>query len=554
MPTFDSAPLDNGQTRPDAPVSRQAAGASAASERRAPAHDDVALARHGLGEATRAALHDIGFDLEDTVSSGGFGVVYRARDRRLDRPVAIKVIDRAVRRPGGPWRALPREIQTLATFQHPHIVPLFEAGMLTDGLPYLVMPWLEGTSLRQRLRTHGPPPIDEVLRIGIDLADALDALHAQGLVHRDIKPENVITNGAHATVIDFGLVCAARPAERDPVSGEFAMGTPTYMSPEQWEHGGAIDGRADVFSLGALLYELLTGHAPNEARLGDALRVPERDRHRWTDTLRTTDTRERPAASPFRRTPRVRDDRPDVPRALDRLLYRAMTRNPNRRLPSAAAFRDGLQQLQASRLNAVEGRRTRRFVLIASLATATAIVAAVPAMVASRLDALERQRLEALAPERVLLTSVQNASGDAALDPVAAQVTQQVQAALARRTGTLDSLVVREVNVVAPPAVALVTATIPDAVQAVRPLALARGTGTVVAVAMDRTATGVALRGVILDARAGTATGTVTATEVALPASAAELQRAADSVVASITDALRTAARTPPSTRPIGID
>lgn len=505
--------------------------------------DDVSLARGAMRDDVRAALREIGFDVEDAVSEGGFGVVYRARDRRLGRVVAIKVIDRPLRRRGGASHALPREIETLATFQHPHIVPLFEAGTLAGGLAYLVMPWLEGTSLRRRLRTHGALPVEEVLRIGIDLADALAALHAQGLVHRDIKPENVMTNGANATVIDFGLVCAARPADHDPPSGEHPMGTPTYMSPEQWEHVGALDGRADVFSLGCLLFELLTGHAPHEAKLGDALRAPSPELRRWTtDALQSADAAGGREHARYRRTPRVRDTRREVPPALDRLIYRAMTRNPTRRLPSAAVFRDGLRQVQAGLLNADEGRRTRRFVLAAAVSVVVAVVAAVPALVAGRLDTLQQRRLAALEPERVLLTSVQNATGDATLDPVAAQVSRQVRAALTRRRTTADSVVVRDITTAAPPALTLVAAPVPEAVDAVRPLALARGTGTVVAVAIDRALDGVAVRGVILDARDGTAVGIVPPATVPLPLSPSDLERVADSVARSITAALRSSA------------
>ncbi len=559
MPTLDSAPhddepsrLDRGAARPVRPADQTSLTSSASDSR----PDDVSLARTALGTPVREALHDIGFDLEDAVSSGGFGVVYRARDRRLGRTVAIKVIDRPLRRRAGAAYALPREIETLATFQHPHIVPLFEAGTLADGgLPYLVMPWIEGTSLRRRLRSHGPLPVDEVLRMGIDLADALAALHNQGLVHRDIKPENVMTNGAHATVIDFGLVCAARAADTPPISGEFIVGTPVYMSPEQWELGGTIDGRADVYSLGCLLFELLTGHAPGQRQLGDALHVPTPEARRWTDTLATGDSRTDPERRQFRRTPRVRDHRRDIPPALDRLLHRAMTQNPSRRLPSAALLRDGLQQVQARLLNADEGRRTRRFVGFAAAAAVIAVIAAVPTMVAIRLDDIQQQRLASLIPERVLLTAVQNMSGDAALDPVADQVSRQVQSALARRVASADSLVLRNVDVIEPPDLALVAAPVPDAVDAIRPLALARGAGTVIAVSIERADDGVALRGVILDARAGTARGTVATTVVPVPATSSDIARVADSVAESIASALRSAPqRAPIARRATGID
>jgi serine/threonine-protein kinase len=503
--------------------------------------------RRALGPATQSALHDAGFDLEEAVAAGGFGVVYRARDRRLGRPVAIKVIDRVVPTRGDPG-ALPREIETLASFQHPHIVPLFEAGVLQGGQRYLVMPWIDGTSLRRRLRTNGPLPVAEVLRIGIDLADALAALHAQGLVHRDIKPENVMTDGAHATVIDFGLVGAMRAADGADASGERLMGTPPYMSPEQWRHDGLLDGRADVYSLGCLLFELLAGHPPGQAPRRSPLAMRARDWTRWSDTLRSTDTLDATQPTRWRATPRVRATRRDVPAALDRLLHRAMTRSARRRLPSAEAFRDGLQQVQARLLNDDDGRRTRRLVLTSAIAT----VLLVPWLLAVRLDDREAARYAALSDTRVLLTVVR----DTTRDPLTTALSTTVQAALARRLTAASGPATEVVLAEAPPlpraaaqlgtdasVAAAAAAEAAAAVAAIRPLALAEGTGTVIALSVDRVDDRLAVRGLVIDAKRGAQAAALSPAIV--PASSEAIPRVADSLAVVIAAGLR-----PPSGGP----
>ncbi len=493
--------------------------------------------QRALSSETLDALHRAGFDLEEPVAAGGFGVVYSALDRRLGRRVAIKVIDRISRRD---QRAgvLPREIEALATFRHPHIVPLFAAGELAAGPRYLVMPWLEGTSLRKRLRSHGPLPLREVLRLGIDLADALAALHAQGLVHRDIKPENVMTDGRHATIIDFGLVCAVRPADRvgdADDSGEHLVGTPAYMSPEQWEQGGAIDGRADVYSLGCLLFELLSGRSPNEPPAVSPLVVRPRDRFRWSQTLNSTDALDPTIRYTPRSVPHVREARPEVPAALDRLLRRAMATNPAHRVSSALEFRDALARVQVAVLSGDEGRRTRRTILLA----AAAIIVLVPWLVIRQFDSVQQERLAALSPQRVLVTTVHNATGDATLDPLVEMVSTQVQDALSRRLAETAGDIVREVLVVRGEGAAVTGPGREDPIQAAQPLALARGTGTVVSMEVTRVNDQLALGGVVIDARRGTSTARITPTMVPAEATDAQIARMTDSLAASIARTLR---------------
>jgi serine/threonine protein kinase len=488
------------------------------------------VAHRALSGETLDALHAAGFDLEEAVAAGGFGVVYRARDRRLGRPVAVKVVDLAlVQRVGAPSAA--QEIRTLATLRHPHIVPLYEAGAVGDDLLYLVMPWLEGASLRRRLRSLGRLPLGEVLRLGIDLADALAELHAQGLVHRDVKPENVLLDGDHAMVIDFGLVCASRPAGDAARPDERLMGTPAYMSPEQWTRGGPVDARTDVYSLGCLLYELLAGHAPHDPPAASASRG-ERDHHRWTDSQRSTDAVTAAARGTPRDAPSIRRVRQDVPVALDRLLQQAMDPVLERRLASAALFRQGLQRVQAELLNGHQGRRTRRTVILA----AVAVVLLVPWLVGERMDRLAQQRGVALDPQRVLVTPVVAPSGDRLLDTLAAAVSTRVSAVLAARLER-SAASASDLTVLAAPTVATPSAD-EDPTAIALPLAVERGAGTVVAVRVARGGDGLEMRGVVIDALQKTPRLTLPPAAVPLPTTDADLQRVADSLAEAVAGAV----------------
>jgi serine/threonine protein kinase/Flp pilus assembly protein TadD len=201
------------------------------------------------------------YDVEREVGRGGMATVYLAQDRRHRRPVALKVLHPHLAVSLGPDRFL-REIQIAARLQHPHIVPLYDSGKAGEFL-YYVMPYVEGESLRQRLQREGRLPLEDALNVARAVASALDYAHRQQVVHRDIKPENVMLHDGEAVVTDFGIAKAvtAAAAENLTQTGT-AIGTPTYMSPEQASGEAELDGRSDIYSLGAMLYEMLGGTAP----------------------------------------------------------------------------------------------------------------------------------------------------------------------------------------------------------------------------------------------------------------------------------------------------
>jgi serine/threonine-protein kinase len=187
--------------------------------------------------------------------------VYLARDLKHDRHVAIKVLHEDLAASLGAERFL-REIQIAAKLSHPHILPLYDSGEAGPGLLYYVMPFVEGESLGDRMQREQQLPFADALQITREAADALAYAHSQGLVHRDIKPDNIMLSGGHAVVTDFGIARAvdAAGAEKLTQTG-MAVGTPAYMSPEQ-AVGEQVDGRADIYSLGCVLYEMLVGQVP----------------------------------------------------------------------------------------------------------------------------------------------------------------------------------------------------------------------------------------------------------------------------------------------------
>ena len=188
-------------------------------------------------------------------------IVFLARDLRHGRDVALKVLRPEVGAALGAERFL-REIQIVAGLTHPHILPLHDSGE-ADGLVYFVMPYVRGETLRQRLLRTGPLAVDEAVRIARDIAGGLAYAHEHGIIHRDIKPENILLEGHEAMVADFGIARAVNESVRDGISQPgLAIGTPHYMSPEQASGLEHVDGRADIYSLGCVLFEMLSGAPP----------------------------------------------------------------------------------------------------------------------------------------------------------------------------------------------------------------------------------------------------------------------------------------------------
>ena len=246
---------------------------------------------------------------------GGMATVYLAEDLKHARQVAIKVLRPELAVALGPQRFL-REIQIAAVLTHPHILPLHDSGE-ADGFVYYVMPYVGGESLRDRLIRQHQLPIGEAVRIVQEVADGLAYAHRLGVVHRDIKPENILFMGEHAVVTDFGVATAIDAAGGDRITETgLALGTPVYMSPEQAMAQGDVDGRSDTYSLGCVLYEMLTGDPPFGGASPRAVLA-------------------RKLSDP---TPRLSTVRETVSPALEEAVRRALARIPADRFDTTAEF------------------------------------------------------------------------------------------------------------------------------------------------------------------------------------------------------------------------
>src|SRR4029079_8921205 len=241
--------------------------------------------------------------------------VFLARDTVHDRLVAIKVLHPEIAAGVSTERFL-REIHLLAALQHPHILPLYDSGAVNE-IPYYVMPFVAGESLRDRLNRDGRIPVPLALRMTSEAAAALDYAHRQGIVHRDIKPENILLSDDHVIVADFGIARAAAQSVDDRITGtSVVIGTPAYMSPEQATGDGQLDGRSDIYSLACVLFEAISGKAP------------------FTGTTPAS-----VIASRFSRpATRVSELVPGVSRTVESVLASALSLSPADRPQSAAEF------------------------------------------------------------------------------------------------------------------------------------------------------------------------------------------------------------------------
>ncbi|MFZ5624063.1 MAG: serine/threonine-protein kinase [Gemmatimonadota bacterium] len=311
----------------------------------------------GMPERIAAGLEGR-YLIEHELGQGGMATVWLARDLKLGRKVALKFFHVELARTLGPER-FHREIRVTARLQHPHILALLDSGEVAGegeqeppSLDY-VMPYVTGGSLRARLLRQDRLPVETAIRLAIEIADALAYAHREGLVHRDIKPENILLSEGHALVADFGVAMAVYRAEQDdagaapgktaPVdavdptitSPGFVLGTPAYMSPEQALGEQGLDGRSDVYALGAVLYEMLTGerpfgNGPLESLVGRKLREPP---------------------------PLVRSRRPEAPEVLDDVIARSLAAAPEARLAGAEHLARALEGALAATLRGAPATR-----------------------------------------------------------------------------------------------------------------------------------------------------------------------------------------------------
>jgi serine/threonine-protein kinase len=332
--------------------------------------------------------------------------VYLAEDTRHHRRVAVKVLKPELAATLGPERFL-REIEIAARLDHPHILPLYDSGEAT-GLLYYVMPYVEGESLRDRLSRDKQLSVDEALTIAREVADALSYAHSRGVIHRDIKPENILLAGGHARVADFGIARAIDAASGDRVTSTgLAVGTPSYMSPEQALGQVDLDGRSDLYSLGCVLYEMLAGVPPFSGPTVESI------------------VRQHVAAEPVP----VTTHRPAVPAAVAAALMRALSKVPADRFNPAAQFAEALRVPGGTESPvarpAVQRHRSRATLAVGALVLMLAAAAGALALIrgAAGPGTGERQRL--------LLADFSNETSDSANG---ATVTELLRVGLSQST------------------------------------------------------------------------------------------------------------------------
>jgi TolB-like protein len=269
--------------------------------------DPIAALREGLRDR---------YEFERELGRGGMATVWLARDLRHDRPVALKVLHSNLAASLGPER-FQREIRVAARLQHPHVLTVLDSGAVNERL-WFTMPYVQGESLRDRLRRERQLPIEDALRVAGEAAQALQYAHEQGVIHRDIKPENLLlTRDGNTLVADFGIARALGGGGDEHLTETgLAIGTPAYMSPEQAAGDRGVDARTDVYSLAAVLFEMLAGEPPYTGATAQAMLVK-----RLSEPV-----------------PSVRSVRPTVPESVDQAIRRALAPVPADRFGSIAEF------------------------------------------------------------------------------------------------------------------------------------------------------------------------------------------------------------------------
>lgn len=275
------------------------------------------------------------YELDTEIGRGGMGVVYRAKDRKLKRTVAIKVLPPELAFRSEIKMRFLREAETAAQLNHPNIVDIYAVDE-AEGIVYFVMAYITGDNLAKRLHDHGALSVDETRRTLRDVADALAYAHERGVVHRDIKPDNILIDGqsGRPMVTDFGIARAVSEGDSRLTATGIAIGTPTYMSPEQAAGERTIDGRSDLYSLGILGYQMLTGEPPFIANSTPAILVKH--------------ISERP-------TP-VEQRRADVPQDLASIIMTLLEKDPAHRFPDAGSV---VKSLDTGRVPNIERPATQ---------------------------------------------------------------------------------------------------------------------------------------------------------------------------------------------------
>src|SRR5882757_3183950 len=276
------------------------------------------------------------YEILSSIGAGGMGEVYRARDTRLDRTVAIKVLPTHLADRSELRERFEREARTIASLNHPHICVLHDIGQ-QDGIDFLVMEYLEGETLAQRL-LKGPLPLEQVLQFAIEISDALDKAHRKGVTHRDLKPGNIMLTKTGTKLLDFGLAklnqevapkdtqLSELPTANDPLTAQGTIvGTLQYMAPEQLE-GKEVDTRTDIFAFGAVVYEMATGKRAFEGKSQASLI----------------------AAILEREPPPISSLQPMTPPALDRVVKKCLSKEPEKRWQSADDLTNELKWIAES--------------------------------------------------------------------------------------------------------------------------------------------------------------------------------------------------------------
>ena len=352
------------------------------------------------------------YEIVSRLGGGGMGVVYKAHDRKLGRAVALKFLPQQWSHDEGAKQRFVREAQAASATHHPNICVVHDIDTADDGQLFIVMGFCEGPTLKQRLES-GPLPIDDALDVATQMADGLAKAHGQSVVHRDIKPGNVILTDDGVRIVDFGLATFVDALQLTAQGS--TIGTAAYMSPEQ-VRGEEVDARADVWALGVVLYEMLTGHVPFRGGYAEAIAY----------AIRHEDPRP------------IRAGRPEVPEEVEQLVFRALHKDPAIRFATAREMARALRQVRGLSVpqdvltgsvdtrdalqagsDATAGRRRRR----AWYGVATAALVLVAAGVAVAMLPLSRVA--------ITVAPVANETGDGTLDGYRMALTQEIVGQLA---------------------------------------------------------------------------------------------------------------------------